>query len=116
MEQLNCDTVRWIDVTDPSASEMERLSHEYGLNENIVRDCMQPEHLPKYEFVDGVHFLILRFFNRTPGRRVDTIKDLTNKIAIFYTDGFLITIHKSEASFLDTLHRKHAATGTCSSA
>jgi magnesium transporter len=114
-EQLICEDIKWIDITDPSMQEMEGLSKEYNLNQHIVRDCLQPEHLPKYEFTDGVHFLILRFYSHTPDKRLVTIQDLTNKIAIFYGDHFMITIHKSETPFLDVLRKKYVATGRCAS-
>ena len=114
-EQLICEGIQWIDIIEPSVAEMEELSKEFNLNQNIVRDCMQPEHLPKYEFVDDVHFLILRFFAHTFDKRIVTIQDLTNKIAIFYADHFLITIHNSDAKFLDVLRHKFVATGKCNS-
>lgn len=114
-EQIVCEQTKWIDITEPSVQEMEELSKEYNLNSHIVRDCMQPEHLPKYEFVDGVHFLILRVYSHNFDKRIVTIQNLTNKIAIFYADHFLITIHRSEAKFLDTLRNKYVATGRCNS-
>lgn len=113
-EQSICDGVNWISITDPGTSEIEELSKEYSLNQHIVRDCMEPEHLPKYEFVDDVHFLILRFYAREPGKRNTTIQDVTNKIAIFYTDRFLITIHKSDVSFIKVIREKYVSTGRCS--
>ncbi|MEI6949915.1 CorA family divalent cation transporter [Paraflavisolibacter sp. H34] len=100
--------INWIDVTDPTPGEMQQLSQQYGLNEHIVRDCMQPEHLPKYEFVEDVHFLILRYYARPSDKRVTTIQDQTNKIAIFFTSHFFITIHKSELTFLELLKRQAA--------
>ncbi len=73
---------------------MEELSKQYGLNHHTVKDCLEPEHLPKYESDNDVHFLILRFYAHQFDKRLATIQELTNKIAIFYTDDFLITIHK----------------------
>jgi magnesium transporter len=61
-EQIICDQKTWIDVLHPSKEEIMALSQRYGLNEHIVRDCMEPEHLPKYESVDDVNFLILRYY------------------------------------------------------
>ena len=101
----------WIDVADPTVQEMEELSREYGLNQHTVKDCLQPEHLPKYEFVDGVHFLILRFYARGLEKNMATIQELTDKIAIFSTDEFIITIHRAEAPFLDVLRRKYTEQG-----
>lgn len=112
-EQTVCTGVSWVDVIDPTPQEMQELSGKYRLNEHLVRDCMQPEHLPKYEFVDDVHFLILRYYSHTPDKRLATIQDLTNKIAIFYTDSFLITIHKYAAPFLDIIRLRHVAPGKC---
>jgi len=74
---------------------------------------MQPEHLPKYEFVDDVHFLILRYYSHSFDKRIATIQELTNKIAIFYNEHFIITIHLTEASFLDTIRRKFVSAGKC---
>ena len=100
------EKINWMDVMDPSLDEMEELSKQYGLNQNTVRDCLQPEHLPKYEFVDDVHFLILRFYSHVADKPVATIQEFTNKIAIFYTDQFIITIHKTETLFLEEIRRK----------
>jgi magnesium transporter len=110
-----CDGIKWIDVLNPSEAEMQDLSDEYRLNTHVVRDCMQPQHLPKYELIDDVHFLILRFFAKDPDKPIATIQELTNKIAIFYTDKFIITIHKSEASFLEDVRKRHVDTKKCDS-
>jgi magnesium transporter len=110
-----CNEVIWIDVLNPGISEMEELAAQYQLNPNIVRDCLQPEHLPKYEFVDDVHFLILRFFSHLPDIKMLTVQDMTNKIAIFSAEHFLITIHRSEAHFLDIVCKKYVANNRCNS-
>ncbi len=78
-----CEGIIWIDVADPSTQEMDKLSKDYGLNNHLVRDCMEPAHFPKYDIVDDVHFLILRYYNHGSSSRLTTIQELTNKIAIF---------------------------------
>jgi magnesium transporter len=110
-----CTGVKWIDVLNPSQDEMQQLSDEYKLNNHAVRDCMQPQHLPKYELVDDVHFLILRFFAKDRNKPIATIQEITNKIAIFYTDKFIITIHKSEAAFLNDVRTRFVDTKKCDS-
>lgn len=107
--------VKWIDVLNPSQEEMQELSDEYQLNHNAVLDCMQPEHLPKYELVDDVQFLILRFYAKDAGKPIATIQELTNKIAIFYTEKFIITIHKSEAFFLNEVLKQYVDTNKVNS-
>lgn len=101
-----CEMAAWTDVLDPSAEEMEKISKEFGLDEHTVKDCMQPEHLPKYELVGDVHFLILRFYAPEKDKPIATIQELTNKIAIFYTDKFILTIHKSKTPFLEDVQKK----------
>ncbi|MEP7253093.1 MAG: CorA family divalent cation transporter [Ginsengibacter sp.] len=101
-----CEVATWTDVMDPSPEEMEQISTEFKLDDHVVKDCMQPEHLPKYELVDDVHFLILRFYAPEEDKPIPTIQELTNKIAIFYTGKFIITIHKSETTFLDDIQKK----------
>ena len=105
-QQPICEGVTWISVIDPSASEMEQLSKDHQLNQHIVRDCLEPEHLPKYEFVDNVHFLILRFYSHASNKNMATIQELTDKIAIFCTDNLLITIHKADTPFLEPIARR----------
>jgi len=92
---------------------MDKLSKDYGLNNHLVRDCMEPAHLPKYDIVDDVHFLILRYYNHGSSSRLTTIQELTNKIAIFYSDKFLITIRKEEVQFLNIIRSKHVGNGNC---
>jgi magnesium transporter len=108
-EQLNSKEVRWIDVSDPSVEEMDELSKQYHLNPLTVRDCLQPEHLPKYEYDEDVevHFLILRFHSCSQSR-ISSIQELTDKIAIFSTADTLITIHKGPTTFLDPFPKRHA--------
>jgi magnesium transporter len=115
IEQNVCKGVAWIDVVAPSVQEMEQLAQTYNLNSYTVRDCLQPEHLPKYEFVDDVHFLIIRFYALQDSTNSATIQELTNKIAIFYTEQFIITIHLTDAPFLKAIVRKFVSTGKSTS-
>ncbi len=107
-ERYATASVKWIDVTDPSADEMEQLSKTYHLNQFIMLDCMQPEHLPKYEYDEDneYHFLILRYYAHGDGESASSIQELTNKIAIFASSEIVVTIHKTETPFLDQVAKK----------
>ena len=113
-ENIICENAKWIDITEPTAQEMEMVSQEYHLHSQLVRDCMQPDHLPKYDSVDEVDFLILRYFSHVFEKKMATIQELTNKIAIFYTKNFLITIHKEPIQFLTNIQRKYVEPQKCS--
>jgi len=60
-------------------------------------------------------FISLFFVIITTGSssRLTTIQELTNKIAIFYSDKFLITIRKEEVQFLNIIRSKHVGNGNC---
>ena len=107
-EKINVNGIKWVDVVDPGVEEMSQLSLEFHLNEHTVKDCLEPEHLPKYEFDEenGVHFLILRYIAHAADKRISSIQELTNKIAIFFTDQTVITIHKTETPFLEIIARR----------
>ena len=108
IERYASPSVKWIDVTDPTPPEMEQLSKEHNLNQFLVVDCLQPEHLPKYEYDEDneYHFLILRYYASDPREDVASIQELTNKIAIFASNEIVVTIHKTETPFLDLVARR----------
>lgn len=95
---------------------MADLAKLHRLNAYTVRDCLDPEHLPKYELSGKTHFLILRFYVHSFEMNIGSIQELTDKIAIFYSDDFLITIHKSEIPFLKVLSKKIAGEASSSTA
>lgn len=115
-QQITCEGINWIDVTNPSKAEVIELSRTYNLNHHIVQDSLQPEHLPKYELADEVHFIILRYNTNTGSCNAATIQELTNKITIFYTGQMLITIHKDEIAFLEPIRKRCKTPGKCLSA
>lgn len=46
----------WVDVTAPSSTELTELSKTYDLNHFALSACLQPDHLPKHEDIEGTHF------------------------------------------------------------
>lgn len=93
----------WIDLTSPENEELERVAEQYQLHETSVHDCLQPDHLPKYEKIDGYAFIIFRIYSEKEALEADTVQELTNKVAIFYSGGYIITIHRNELNFISEL-------------
>jgi magnesium transporter len=99
---LNNGTGRkWVDITDPDEKELEDISAEYRLNRHIVKDCLDPDHLPKHEKLEHATFLILRLFSGNAKQHLHTMQELTTKLAIFYNEDFLITIHRIEQPMVE---------------
>lgn len=87
-------TFDWIDVVNPTNEELLALGEKYHLHPSTIQDCMQPEHLPKYELIEDTHFIICRYYDAECDKNADSIQGLTRKLAIFFTKNLLITIHR----------------------
>ena len=100
VEVNNGNSFAWINVTDPTQHELEELAAKYRLHSLSLVDSLDPDHLPKYEMIHDVVFVILRAYDKDAPPDGDTIQELTTKIAIFAGKDFLITIHRQELAFL----------------
>lgn len=97
----------WLDITDPNKKDLNQLAKEHGLHSNFVKDCLDPEHLPKYERHADIHFLILRSYDETCRTEADEVLELTRKIALFASEKFLITVHRKDQPFLTKIKSEY---------
>ncbi len=100
----------WIDVENPSVQELQEIASRYGLHQSSVEDCLDPDHLPKYEEIDDTFFIVLRIFDPQSKPDSDTIQEVSRKISIFHSGKHLITIHRSPQPFLIHLKAKYVDT------
>lgn len=105
----------WIDITQPSLEELNLIAREYNLHEYTVRDCLEPDHLPKFELFGTTKFIITRVYSSKSMRNPHTIQDLTSKVAIFYNSSFIITIHRQPQPFIHLIKDQCFESGLCSS-
>lgn len=101
--------VEWIDLVFPTTEELAAVAERYKLHPNLVQDCLEPNHLPKFEIVGRTTFIITRAIDINAKENADSIQEVTKKIALFYIDKTLITIHRREEHFLFDLKDKYAA-------
>ena len=99
----------WLDVVNPAKEELANVARQYGLHSTSVEDSLEPEHLPKYERIGVVTFIIVRAMDAASPRDCSTVHEMTRKVAIFYGADFLITIHRTEQPFLSALVEKYQA-------
>ena len=64
----------WLDVVDPTAEELEEIAARYGIHPTSVQDCLDPEHLPKYERYGETTFIILRAYDEQADDRTAQIE------------------------------------------
>jgi magnesium transporter len=93
----------WLDITGPSSEELMQLAKKYNLHPSLVKDCLQPDHLPKYERMDNYSFIIFRVHLANDHPEADSVQELTSKIAIFYSERYIITIHRKKLPTIDLL-------------
>src|SRR6185295_2657249 len=94
----------WIDISQPEEKELLQIADEFKLHPYTVRDSMERGHLPKIETIDNVTFIITRLYNPKDGK-TDSVQDITSKVAIFYSDHFVITIHRVGWPFPEEVKR-----------
>lgn len=105
--------IEWIDIEYPQAQELEELSQKYKLHHYTLKDCLEPDHLPKHESLENFDFMILRLVAENAPEDAHVIQELTNKIAIFFNSEVLITVHRRNYPFLDHLHKAYVASNKC---
>lgn len=100
----------WIDLQNPSKEEQQEIAAQYKLDLYAVSDSVEPSHLPKFEEQSNMNFLIVRMQLKNAQGTTVNIHQISSKIAVFYTDDFLITIHRGEVPFIDEMIEKYINT------
>jgi len=93
--------LEWLDATAPTPSELAGLAESYGLHPMSLQDCLDPEHLPKYERVGGATFIIVRAYDEASPPEAVTIQGMTRKVAAFAGLTFLVTVHRQTMPFFE---------------
>lgn len=99
----------WVDITEPTMQELEEFNELHNLNLHFLRDCLEPDHLPKYEEDEGMAFFILRALLKEEAPA--TIQAMSSKIAVFFNEKRLITVHRLPHDFIDALRDKYVSQG-----
>ncbi|KIC63679.1 magnesium transporter CorA family protein [Chryseobacterium taiwanense] len=84
----------WIDVEAPTEDDLKFLHERYEINNLLLEDTLDPNHLPKYEEDGNVKFFLLRESTELERKNLNTISDISTKIGIFLINNTIITIHR----------------------
>ncbi|WP_292010918.1 CorA family divalent cation transporter [Chryseobacterium sp.] len=84
----------WIDVEFPTKEDLQFLHERYEINNLLLEDTLDPNHLPKYEEDGNIKFFLLRESTELERKSLNTISDISTKIGIFLVDQTIITIHR----------------------
>lgn len=102
-KETNFENFIWIDICNPNKENLDKIAKDYNLDYFQIKDSLETGHLPKFEKQASYNFLILRAFTAKLEDRITNVNELSNKIAFFYSDKKLITIHRSNFDFLENL-------------
>jgi magnesium transporter len=101
----------WIDVTAPTPEELQELATRHGLPATAVEDCLDPEHLPKYERFSDSAFLILRVYDPAAPPSAGTVQELTRKIALFIRPEVALTVHRVDLPAIAAVRERFSGPG-----
>ncbi|REC61920.1 magnesium transporter CorA [Chryseobacterium pennae] len=96
----------WVDVESPTAEDLKFLHERYEINNLLLEDTIDPNHLPKYEEDGNVKFFLLRESTELERKNLNTISDISTKIAIFILDKTIITIHRMKTRSISETKKK----------
>ena len=101
----------WLDIINPTVEELKAVSEKYNLHHYTLRDCLEADHLPKHEDLGDTHFVITRILNPSQTNKTHTVQEFSSKIAVFYNDEFIITVHRLPQIVLEEIKSKYVETG-----
>ena len=84
----------WVDVEAPSVEDLKFLHERYEINNLLLEDTLDPNHLPKYEEDGEVKFFLMRESTEQERKNLNTISDISTKIGIFLVGKTIVTIHR----------------------
>ena len=100
-ELLERGTFFWVDVHAPVAADLEILRDEFGFHPLSLEDSWRFGQRPKIEDYDGYVFLVIY------GASSEGDDDGLVEMHCFYSDRYLVTLHRDEAPTIDELHDRY---------
>lgn len=104
IKEIKFKNFLWIDICQPDIANLDKIAKEYNLDYFQIKDSLETGHLPKFEKQEKYNFLILRAYTANFSERTTNVTDLSNKIAFFYSEQKVITVHRADFDFLANIH------------
>lgn len=103
----------WIDLDYSDKQAFLELARTLSLHEECIIDAFQADHVPKYQQLPHYLFIILRVYINPDHREGDTLRELTDKISIFISNDFLLTIRPVNWTMSQDICAAKVETGEC---
>lgn len=97
----------WINITSLSNEHIEQISEVLTIDSLLLEDCLDDDHLPKYEESNHVKFLLTRYSLPLSNQKYESeIVQATQSLGIFLMTDKLITIDKSINPIVKNVSKK----------
>lgn len=96
----------WIDLEAPTPEDMKFLHERYEINNLLLEDTLDPNHLPKFEEEGNVKFFLMRESTELERKNLNSISDISTKIGIFLLENTIITVHRMKAKSITDTKKK----------
>lgn len=84
----------WIDVEAPTEEDLDFLHERYEINQLLLEDTIDANHLPKFEKDNRVKFFLMRENTELERANLNTISDISTKLGVFLFDNMIVTVHR----------------------
>lgn len=91
IETIQHQTLKWLDITNPSEDDYRLLLDEYHVHPLDIEDCRATNQRPKIDEYDDYYFLILHFPYFDKGNKFIRIRE----VKIFWGRDYIITVGKA---------------------
>ena len=98
---LDSGTFFWLDVREPEAGDLEILREEFVFHPLSLEDSWRFNQRPKVDDYEGYVFLVVF------GASSDADSDGLVEVHCFYSDHYLITLHRDDAPSLAELRERY---------
>ncbi len=104
-ELLAAGSFVWLDIRDPEASDLEILREEFGFHPLSLEDSWRFGQRAKIDDYDGYVFLVV--FGASDSEDADGLVE----VHCFYSDTYLVTLHRDEAPSVAALRERYVKRG-----
>lgn len=94
---LKNEFCEWLDVEMATEEDLDFLHNGYHINNLLLEDTIDPNHLPKYEEVDEVKFFLMRENTDLERQSLNSISDVSTKLSLFVLPNLIISVHRMKS-------------------
>lgn len=94
---LKNEFCEWLDVEMATEEDLAFLHNRYHINNLLLEDTIDPNHLPKYEEVDEVKFFLMRENTDLERQSLNSISDVSTKLSLFVLQNLIISVHRMKS-------------------